>query len=267
MRKLGVFTALALSWITASCAERMVHPAIIPQPTPPKAASKPISNNVEVRRRTETIAENTGKRSTIRSRQVTPSASVKPEQSPKPQAPLPQASEQPPEAQTSSDPPMATVLSPPLETDDSNFPYAALMPPPPEPAEPIFPSASPTVELPPPLEPAVPVLPEGTVETVLPPPPEPAEPSFPVAALIPPPSVPAEPSLPSQEEVIIEGSNPIPFPDLASNLSLRPQFEWVDTVGSIEVPRSPLSDAREASPEEGIPSLIRNPWPLPMEGN
>jgi hypothetical protein len=84
---------------------------------------------------------------------------------------------------------------------------------------------------------------------------------------MPPPPEPAEPSLPSQEEVIIEGSNPIPFPDLASNLSLRPQFEWVDTVGSIEVPRSPLSDAREASPEEGIPSLIRNPWPLPMEGN
>jgi hypothetical protein len=73
--------------------------------------------------------------------------------------------------------------------------------------------------------------------------------------------------LPSQEEAIIEGSNPIPFPDLASNLSLRPQFEWVNTVGSIEVPHSPLSDAREASPEEGIPSLIRNPWPLAMEGS
>jgi hypothetical protein len=112
----------------------------------------------------------------------------------------------------------------------------------------------------------MPVLPEVPVETALPPPPEPAEPSFPIAALIPPPSEPAEPSLPSQEEVIIEGSISIPFPELASNLSLRPQFDWVDTVGSIEVPHSPLSDAREASPEEGIPSLIRIPWPLPIDG-
>jgi hypothetical protein len=267
MHKFRMLTALALSWITASCAETMMNPAIIPQSTPPKGASKPISNNVEVRRRAETIAENTGKRSTIRSRQVTPSANVKPEQSPEPQAPLPQASEQPPEAQTSSDPPMATVLPPPMETDEANFPFAALMPPPPEPAEPTFPSASLTVELPPPLEPAAPVLPEGPIEAALPPPPEPAEPSFPIAALIPPPSEPAEPSLPSQEEVIIEGSILIPFPDLSSNLSLRPQFDWVDTVGSIEVPHSPLSDAREASPEEGIPSLIRNPWPLPMDGS
>jgi hypothetical protein len=84
---------------------------------------------------------------------------------------------------------------------------------------------------------------------------------------MPPPPEPAEPSLPSQEEVIIEGSIPIPFPDLASNLSLRPQFDWVDTVGSIEVPHSPLPDAREASPEERIPSLIRNPWPLSMDGS
>jgi hypothetical protein len=100
----------------------------------------------------------------------------------------------------------------------------------------------------------------------MPSPPDPAEPSFPGAALMPPFPEPAEPSLPSQEEAIIEGSIPIPFPDLASNLSLRSQFNWVDTVGSIEVPHSPLSDAREASPEEGIPSLIRNPWPLSMEG-
>jgi protein TonB len=266
MRKFGVLTVLALGWITASCAERMVHPAIISQPTPPKAASKPIPNDGEVRRRAETIAEKTRKRSAIRSRQVTPSAIVKPEQPPEFEAQPPQAPEQPPEAQTSP-PPMATVLPPPLETDESNFPFAALMPPPPEPAEPTFPSASPIVELPPPLEPAVPVLPEVPIEAALPPPPEPAEPSFPIAALIPPPSEPAEPSLPSQEEVIIEGSIPIPFPDLASILSLRPQFDWVDTVGSIEVPHSPLSDAREATPEEGIPSLIRNPWPLPMEGS
>jgi hypothetical protein len=266
MRRSGVLTVLALSWITASCAERMVHPAIIPQPTPPKAAPKPQPNNVDMRRRAETIAEDARRRSSIRPRQITPSSSVKSEQPPESEVQPPQASEQPPEAQTSPEAPIATVLPPPLEPDESNFPFAALMPPPPEPAEPTFPSVSPTVELPPPLEPAAPVLPEVPVGAALPPLPDPAEPSFPVAALIPPPSEPAEPSLPSQEEVIIEGLIAIPFPDLASNLSLRPQFDWVDTVGSIEVPHGPLSDAREASPEEGIPSLIRNPWPLPIDG-
>jgi hypothetical protein len=266
MHKFGVFTALTLSWITASCAERMVHPAVIPQPTQPKAASKPWPHDVEVRRQAATMAEDVRRPSAVRPRAITPSSSVKPEHPPESEAQPPQASEQPPEAQTSPDPPMATVLPPPLETDESNFPFAALMPPPPEPAEPTFPSASLTVELPPLLEPDAPVLPEVPIEAALPPPPEPAEPSFPIAALIPPPLEPAEPSLPSQEEVIIEGSILIPFPDLASNLSLRPQFNWVDTVGSIEVPHSPLSDAREPSPQEGIPSLIRNPWPLPMEG-
>jgi hypothetical protein len=265
MYKFGVFAALALSWITASCAERMVHPAVIPQPTSPKAASMPSPNNVEAKHRTETIAENTGKRSAIRARPVTPRASVKPEQPPESEVHSPQASEQPPEDQTSLNPPMATVL-PPLEPDESNFPFAALMPPPPELAEPTFPSVSPTVELLSPLEPAAPVLPEVPIEAALPPPPEPAEPSFPVATLMPPLPEPAEPSLPSQEEVIMESSIAIPFPDLASNLSLRPQFDWVDTVGSIDVPHSPLSQAHEASPEEGIPSLIRNPWPVPMDG-
>jgi hypothetical protein len=267
MHKFGVFTALTLSWVTASCAERMVHPAVMPPSTLPKAASKPWPHNVEARHRAETLAENTRKHSAIRSHEVTPSARVKPEQSPERQAPLPQVSHQPNEPPSWREPPTIVALPSPPEPAESNFPITALMPPPPEPAEPTFPSISPTVELPPPLEPVVPVLPEVTVEAVLPPPPEPAEPSFPVAARIPPPPEPAEPSLPSQEEVIIESSIAIPFPDLASNLSLRPQFEWVDTVGSIEVPRSPLSDAREASPEEGIPSLIRNPWPLAMEGS
>jgi len=206
MHKFGVFAALTLSWITASCAERMMHPAVIPQSTLPKAASKLRPANVEPRRQAEKIAEDTRNLSAMPPRQVSPSANARPVPSPEPQAQLPQVSQQPKETPTSQ-------------------------------------------------------------VVALPPPPEPAEPNFPFAALMPPPPEPAEPSLPSQEEVIIEGSIPIPFPDLASNLSLRPQFEWVDTVGSIEVPRSPLSDAREASPEEGIPSLIRNPWPLPMEGN
>jgi hypothetical protein len=59
MHKFGVFTALALSWITASCAERMVHPAVISQLNPSKAASKPRPNNVEARRQAEEIAEGT----------------------------------------------------------------------------------------------------------------------------------------------------------------------------------------------------------------
>jgi hypothetical protein len=266
MRQFGVLIALTLTWITASCAERMVHSVVLPEPPAQNAASKQRPSNVEPRRQAEKIAEGTRNLSAIPPRQPTPSASLKPEQSPESEAPLPQVSKQPSETPTSRELPGPVALPPPPEPDESNFPFAALMPPPPEPAEPTFPSVSPAVELPPPQEPAVPVLPEVTIEAVLPPPPEPAEPSFSVAELIPPPSEPAEPSLPSQEEVIIEGSIPIPFPDLASNLSLRPQFDWVDTVGSIEVPHGPLSDAREASPEEGIPSLIRNPWPLPIDG-
>jgi hypothetical protein len=206
MHKFGVFAALTLSWITASCAERMMHPAVIPQSTLPKAASKLRPANVEPRRQAEKIAEDTRNLSAMPPRQVSPSANARPVPSPEPQAQLPQVSQQPKETPTSQ-------------------------------------------------------------VVALPPPPEPAEPNFPFAALMPPPPEPAEPSLPSQEEVIIEGSIPIPFPDLASNLSLRPQFDWVDTVGSIEVPHSPLPDAREASPEERIPSLIRNPWPLSMDGS
>jgi hypothetical protein len=269
MRKFGVFAALTLSWITASCAERMMHPAVIPQSTLPKAASKLRPANVEPRRQAEKIAEDTRNLSAMPPRQVSPRASVKPELPPESEAQPPQASEQPPQAQTSLDPTTAKVLPPPSEPDESNFPFAALMPPPPDPAEPTFPSVPPTVELPPPLELAVPVLQEVTVEAVLPPPPEPAEPSFPVAALIPPASEPAEQPLPLQEEVTIEGSIPtlVPFPDLASNLSLRPQFDWVDTVGSIEVPREPVPETSEASPEKQIPSLIRSPWPLPMDGS
>src|SRR5215217_5393869 len=95
MRKFGVFAALTLSWITASCAERMVYPAAIPKPLPPKATPKLQSNNVEARRQAEKIVEDTRRRSAIRSRQVSPSAGVKPEQPLGPRAPLPQVSLQP----------------------------------------------------------------------------------------------------------------------------------------------------------------------------
>ncbi len=261
MHKFGVFTALTLSWITASCAERMVHPAAIPQPPPLKTAPKPSPNYVEARHRSETIANDARTRSAIRSRQVTLSASVKPEPSPGPQAPLPHVSQQPKQTPISREPP-ATVVFPPPEPAEPNFPVAALMPPPPEPAEPTFPSISPIVEPPPPPKPAAPILPEVPIETALPPPPEPAEPSFPVATLMPPPPEPAEPFLPSQEEVAAESPISIPFPDLASYLSLRPRFDWVDTVGAIEIPQSPRSEALETNLEEQVPSLIRNPWPL-----
>jgi hypothetical protein len=84
---------------------------------------------------------------------------------------------------------------------------------------------------------------------------------------MPPPPEPAEPSLPSQEQVIAESPILIPFPDLLAPFSLQPRFDWVDVTGSFEIPRSPLVEASELSREERIPSLIRNPWPLPMDGS
>jgi hypothetical protein len=268
MHKFGVFTALTLSWIAASCAERMVHPAVIPQPTQPKAASKPWPRDMEARHRAETLAEETGKRSAIRSRQVTPSASVKPEQSSAPPdsapASIPSAKRDPTLARTSA---IVALPSPP-EPAEPNFPITALMPPPPKPAEPTFPSTPPAIELSSPPEPPTSSLPEVTAEAAMPPPPEPAEPSFPVATLMHPLPAPAEPSLPPppEEQITAESPKPVPFPDLPSYVSLRPVFIWVDTVGAIQLPHSPLSEGLEVSPEERNPSLIRNPWPLSMDG-
>jgi hypothetical protein len=211
MRKLRMLTALAVIGVSA-CAERMVKPAVVPAPPAPKAAPKPRPTNVELRRQAEKIADGTRNLSVIRPRQVSPTASIRPEQPRESEAKPPKASAQTLETQTSSDPPRATVLPPPFEPDESNFPFAALMPPPPEPAEPTFPSVAPTVELPPPPQPAAPGLPGMPIEAAMPPPSEPAQPSFPVVELLPPPSEPAEPSLPSQEEIIAESSNSIPFP-------------------------------------------------------
>jgi hypothetical protein len=267
MRKFGVFTALALSGITTSCAERIVHSAGMPQPTPPKVASKLWPNNVEVRRPAKTIADNAGKHSSARSSQITPSASVKPERSPEPQAPLAQVSQQPEKTRTSREPPAVVTLSPPPEPAEPDFPVAALMPPP-EPAEPTLPSMPPAIELSSPSEPLTSILPEVPPEAAMPPPPDPAEPSFPVATLMPPLPEPAEPSLPPppEEQIAAESPKLIPFPDLPSYVSLRPRFDWVDTVGAIDLLHNPLSGALEASPEERIPGLIRNPWPPSMDG-
>jgi hypothetical protein len=268
MRKFGVFTALTLSWITASCAERMLNPTVVPQPTAPKAASKPRPHNVKARHQAETVAENTGKSSTIRTRQVTPSASVKSEPSSEPQAPLPQVSRQPKETPISRQLPAAVALPPPPEPAEPNFPVAALMPPPPEPAEPTFPSTPRAIDISSPPEPSTSILPEVFSEPAMPHPPDPAEPSFPVATLMPPLPEPAEPSLPPppQEQIAAESPIPILFPDLPSHLSLRPRFDWVDTVGAIDLPHNPRSEALEASPEERTPSLVRNPWPLSIDG-
>jgi hypothetical protein len=268
MHKFGVFAALTLSWITASCAERMVHPAVIPQPTPSKAASKPRPHTVAARRQAETLAEATGKHSAIRSHEVTPSPSVKPEPPRELQTPLPQVPHQPNQPPSWRDPPAAVTLPPPPEPAEPNFPITALMPPPPEPAEPTFPSAPPVIELSSPREPPTSTLPAASSEATMPPPPDPAEASFPVATLMPPLLESAEPSLPSppEQQIAVESPMPVPFPDLPSYVSLRPRFDWVDTVGAIELPHNPRSKALEASPQERTPRLIRNPWPLPIDG-
>jgi hypothetical protein len=252
MHKFGVFTTLMLSWITASCAERTVNLAVIPRPTQPKAASKPWPNNVEARYRVETLAEDAKKRSSVHSRQVTPSASVKPERSLKPQAPLPQVLQQPEKILISHEPSAIVALPLPPEPAAPNFPITALMPPPPEPVEQAFPSTPPAVELTPPPEPPTSTLPEVTAEATVPSPPDPVETSLPLR---------------SQEQIAAESPILSPYPDLPSYLSLRPRFEWVDTVGAIELPQSPLSGDPEASPEKLTPSLIRTPWPLSMDGS
>jgi hypothetical protein len=103
------------------------------------------------------------------------------------------------------------------------------------------------------------------IEAAMPAPPEPTEPRFPVAALMPPPPEPAEPSLPSQEEIVAESPISISYPDLPASLSLHPRFDWEEVTGSFEIPRSPLAGAFEIRLERQTPSLIRNPWPLPVD--
>ncbi len=268
MRKLGVFTALALSGMTSACAERLASPAMMPKPAPARAAEfKSQPNIVETRRQAKKITEDTRKHSTIHVREILPSTSVRPEQQPAPQAPLPQVSPGPQEPLIRRDPPLLAALPPRAEPAEANFPVAALMPPPPEPAEPTLPSAPPPIKLPSPAEPIASNQPEALPEAAMPDPPDPAEPIFLIAALMPPPPTSAEPSLPSQEEFIAESQNIIPLPEPPSYLSLRPRFDWVDTVGAIEVPPSARSEALETSSETPIPSLVRDPWPLPIDAS
>jgi hypothetical protein len=259
MHKLGVCTALALSGVTASCAERIVNPAVIPKPPPSIAAPKPQPHERDARRQAETIAEDTRKHSAIRSRQVLPSASVGPAQPSELQSRLPQAAHQPQGTSISPNPPAVAALPPLPEHTEPSAPITALMPPLPEPAEATFLTVPPNVERPSPPEPAPPSLPAAAPEATMPPPPEPAEPSFPVAALMPPLPEPAEPSLPSQDEIAAESPISIPFPELPAPLSLYPRFEWENVTGSLSFP---LAEAPEANSEKRVPSLIRTPWPL-----
>jgi len=268
MRKLGVLTALALSGMTAACAERLASPSMMPKPAPARPAEfKSRPNTVETRRQAKRIMEDARKRSAIRVREVLRSTSVRLEQRPEPQARLPQVSPGPQEFLIERDPPLLAALPPRSEPAEANVPVAALMPPLPEPAEPTFPSAPPPIELPSPAEALTSNQPEALSEAAMPTPPEPAEPSFPVAALVPLPPAPAEPSPPSQEEVIAESPISIPLPEPPSYLSLRPRFDWVDTVGAIEVPPNARSEALETSPKTPIPSLVRDPWPLPRDAS
>jgi hypothetical protein len=268
MRKLGVFTALALSGMTSACAERLASPAMMPKPAPAQAAEfKSQPNTVEPRRQAKKVMEDTRKHSAIRVREVLPSPSLRPEQRPAPQARLPQVSPGPQEPLIGRDLPLLAALPPRAEPAEANFPVAALMPPPPEPAEPTLPSAPPPIKLPSPAEPIASNQPEALPEAAMPDPPDPAEPIFLIAALMPPPPTSAEPSLPSQEEFIAESQNIIPLPEPPSYLSLRPRFDWVDTVGAIEVPPSARSEALETSSETPIPSLVRDPWPLPIDAS
>jgi hypothetical protein len=263
MRKLGVFTALALSGMTAACAERLASPAMIPKPASiQRPEFKSRNNNVELRPQAKKATENTRKHLAVRDKGILPSTSNVPNQRSGHRAPLPQTSPEPQETSIERDPPVVAARPPHPEPAELNFPVAALMPSPAEPAEPTFPSAPPPIELPSPPEPLTSTLPEMPIEAAMPPPPEPAEPSFPVAALMPPPPEPAEPSLPSQDEIAKESS--IPYPELPAPLSLQPRFDWEEVTGSLEMPRNPVAEAFEVSPEPAIPSLVRDPWPLPI---
>jgi hypothetical protein len=264
MHKFGVLTALALSWATASCADRVVNPVDIPQLPLPKTAPNPRSNTVEESRRTETTAESARNRPAIRSHPGTPSASLKPKQPHRHQAALPRRPLLPTEIPIEREPSAGVVLPSHSESTRSDVPIAALMPPSPEPAEATFP-LTPPIELPSP-EPPTSTPPRVPSEAATPPPTAPADPDFPAAALMPLPPEPAEPSLPSQEQIAGASSISIPFPDLPSYLSLRPRFDWVDTVGTIDIPPSPLPEALDVNSDEDIPNLIRSPWPLPLDG-
>jgi hypothetical protein len=258
MRKLGALTILALSWITASCAERIASPAVLPKSPPSKAASKPQPHTLEAWRQAVMNTAEAGKHPAVRSRQVPPSANVNPMEPSSPQAPL-QASQGSQRTPISPSPPAVAALPPLLEPAEPSVPITALIPPRPDPAEATSTPLRSNIEPPPALEPTLPILPEVPIEAAMPLPPEPAEPSFPVATLIPPLPEPAARSATLQEEAVTESPISVPFPEIPSPLSLYPHFDWPDVTGSLDFP---LVGAFERPDEKQIPSLIRNPRPL-----
>jgi hypothetical protein len=282
MRYLGLFAALVLSGMTTSCAQRAGGPPVnidLPSPVSPKATPSPRPDMLEERRRTAIIFEDDGKRLAARDRRAIT------ERRPEVRAPKLQRSEvareswrdlpsaaavpSPPEA---VEPSIRDVTLPPRELTVSTSP-SALHPvgsapesasvPPLVPDVPVEAAIPPPTEPPPPPEPAAPAV--SDPEPMMPPPPEPAEPTFPTAALMPPPPEPAEPFLPDQEAAAAEIPVSIPLPELTDNLSLSPRSDWREVTATFSIPRSLLSGASETNPERGVASLIRDPWPLPIE--
>jgi hypothetical protein len=285
MRKLGAFAALVLSGITASCAQRAVPAAnIAPSSTVPEAVSNVRPNTMGESRRGAVIREGAEKRLSARTRQVDAGAAT--EQRPKTRASGSHTSEAPHEPWHS--PPSLAALPPPSEPAEPNLPAIASLPPPPEPALPSAPQAlgsglvdaavpapqrpaAPTLSSPPPAmepapapEPAAPPVSAASPEAMMPPLPEPAEPSFPVAELLPPLPEPAEPSFPEQEASAADTPVLILFPELIENLSLSPRSHWLDVTETFSVPQSLQSGVFETDSEGRLPSLIRDPWPLPI---
>jgi hypothetical protein len=279
MRNFGVLAAIVLSGMAASCAERVVPAANIasPPPEPPKATSSRHSNPARV------------DRLAAPARQIVASARTE-------RRPKARASNSPPFRAPRKpwyNPPSVAAPSPLLEPPEPSVPAVVSLPLPSEPAEPTFPLALHPIEsapigtaVPAPPDPAAPTLPSappamtpGSIpvpaappvsgaspEAMMPPLPEPAEPSFPIAALMmPQPSEPAEASLPEQDADAAGTSVSIPFPELTENLSLNPRSDSRDVTQTFSLPHSPMSGAFHTNPEEKFPSLVRDPWPLPIE--
>jgi hypothetical protein len=272
--------------VMVSCAERAVPPANVASPShvPPKAAPSLHPKVTGARRRAAVIMDDANKRLATRARQIV--ASARTERRPEARSSKSQPSQVPREPWRNI--PSTAARPSHLEPAESNVPVAALLPPPPEPAEPTFPSAphqdgsslapapishlapgtpveaaiSPLLNLAPASEPPTVSIAGASHEVTMPPLPEPAEPSFPTAAQIPPPREPAEPVLLDQEPIVIE----IPFPEIAENLSLRVRSDWRDVAETFSIPPGLLPEAFELTQQRRVPSLVRDPWPLPPKG-
>jgi hypothetical protein len=284
MRKLGAFAALVLCGITASCAQRTVRPdSIAPPSTAPEAVSYIRPDTMGESRRGAVISEGAEKWLSARPRQADEGEET--EQRPRTQASGSHTSEAPDEPWHS--PPSLAAL-PPSEPAEHGLRAVASLPPPLEPALPsasqpfgsglvdaadpvpqrpaaqTLSSSPPAMEPAPAPEPAAPLVSAAPPEALMPPLPEPTEHSFSVAELLPPLPEPAEPSFPEQEAIAADAPVSILFPELTENLSLSPRSHWRDVTETFSVPQSLLSGAFGTDPEGRLPSLIRDPWPVPI---